>query len=613
LKKIIIIFLVLASFSGYSQIVDDTSRLVYSANTTQFFYEYDVKNNFLKERHPDTTLYNLESFTFADRSEHYFQDLGNNGTALFPIFYPLRQQIGKTPGYTVYDPYMFESGDIKYYDTKSPYMNVEVVFGGNFRSIVDFTYARSANENWGFGFDIHKITSAKQIGFTSIDDRNAQGTVFSLYTTYKHPEKPYHALVNVVRMNHNVSELGGISVSENATKAELFLYQDSNVKLSDAKANDSRMNYHLYHEYAWQKQLQFYHQFDFKQQENAYTDAISTGDLEEYGPALIDSENTLQSTEFRELNNEIGIKGELASLFYRAYVKRRTFDFSYKYWDPTDKSGENYIGGYSRFTWRDRFNIEANFEYLQTGEYKLIGRLNSELIFGSYSSVRAKAPIFYERYFGNHKEWSEGLDATFSNEITGGVSIKTKYFNLRPTARISTMNKFIYLDQEQLPQQSSAVGILTAIGGDFDFKFRTNREYNEAIHFENEVYLTSVSGGASSNLRVPPVFYNGRLFWRGAWFKKTMQVEFGLDVHAKSGYYAMDYSPNLQHYFLQDDFKIESYYTAAFFCNMQVNNVRVFVKFIHVNQQNDDGYFITPYYPGEQGMFDMGVSWMFYD
>ncbi|MEO9474519.1 MAG: putative porin [Cyclobacteriaceae bacterium] len=613
MKNTLFIVAFFMSLAVTAQIVDDSSKLVYSAKTTEIIYEYDVKNNFPKERHPDTTLYKLENFMFSDKTEHYYQDLGNNGTAVFPIFYPLQEGIGKTPGYMAYDPYMNMPDDIKYYDTKSPFMEVEVVFGGNYRSTVDFTYARSADENWSFGFDIHKITSGKQIGFTSIDDRNVQANVFNLYTRYKHDEHPYQALVSVSNMNHNVSEVGGINVSTNATNADLFLYQESSVLLSDAKANDSRFNVHLYHEYAWQKQLQFYHQIDFGKQENSYNDDITSTNLDYYGPALIDETETSQKSEFKELINEIGIKGELASLFYRAYVKRRTFDFSYLYWDPVSKSAENYIGGYSRFTWRDRFNIEANAEYLQTGEYKLIGKLNSELIFGSYTSVRAKAPIFYERYFGNHHEWNSSMRATFSNEIKGGVKVKTKFFSLRPTARIATMNNLIYLDQEKMPQQSGAVGVVTSLGGDFNLKINTNKELGEAIHFENEFYYNTTSGGASSNMRVPPVFYNGRLFWRGAWFKKTMQVEIGVDLHAKSSYYAMDYSPALQHYYLQDDFLIDGYYTADVFCNMKVSNVRVFVKMMHVNQQNNDGYFVTPYYPGEPRLFELGVNWMFYD
>lgn len=613
MKKILYILTLFAALSAHSQILDDTSKLVYSSRTTNIIYELDIKNNAPKERHPDTTLYKLENFMFSDKTEHHYQDLGNNGTAVFPVFYPLTNTIGKVSGYEVYDPYMFYPEDIPFYDTKSPYMNVEVVFGGNFRSIVDFTYARSVDENWNFGFDVHKITNGKQIGFTSIDDRNVQSTVFSFYSMYKHSILPYRALFSVANMNHNVSEVGGIEVSDNATDAELFLYQDSNVKLTDAKANDSRLNWHLYQEYAWQKQLQFYHQLDFRRQENGFNDAIDSDDIAYYGPVKIDPELTNQKSEFKELTNEVGIKGELASLFYRAYIKRRTFDFSYLYLDAIQLSNENYLGGYARFNWRDKFNIDADVEFLQTGEYKLHGRLNSDFVFASYKSVRSKAPIFYERYLGNHQEWNQSFSAPFNNEIKGGVKFNNKYFMLKPSARIVTMNNLIYLDQNQTSQQSGAVAILTSFGGDFNFRVTTNKKYKEAMHFENEIYYSAASGGAKDNLRIPSLFYNGRLFWRGAWFKKTMNVEIGLDIHAKTEYYAMDYAPNLQHFYLQDDFNIESFYTADVFCNMQVNNVRVFVKWMHANQQNDSGYFVTPYYPGEPRLFELGVKWMFYD
>lgn len=603
----------LSAFSANAQIVDDTSKLVYSSRTTKIIYELDVKNNAPKDRFPDTTLYKIENYMLSDRTAHHYQDLGNNGTAVFPVFYPMSDQIGKTSGFNVYDPYMIEPNQVKYYDTKSPFMDVEVVFGGNFRSTVDFTYARSMDESFSIGFDLHKITNAKQIGFTSIDDRNVQGNVFSLYSSYKDKNRPYRALFNVVSMNHNVGEVGGIDVDDDATDAELFLYQDSNVRLSDVKANDSRLNWHLYHEYAWQEQLQFYHQIDFRKQETAYSDNLRSSDLEFYGDANIDTEATNQRSEFKELANEIGIKGDLSSLFYRAYIKRRSFDFSYLFLDAIEPSNENFIGGYARFDWREKFNIEANAEFLQTGEYQILGKLNSDLIFASYNSVRAKVPIFYERYFGNHNEWNQGLTPTFNNEIKGGAQIKTKYFQLRPIARFLTMNNLVYLDQAQQPQQSGAVAILTSVGGNFNINVKTSKKYNESLIFENEIYYTTISGGAKDNVRVPTLFYNGRLFWRGAWFKKSMNVEVGMNIHAKTEYFAMDYSPNLQHFYLQDNFLIESFYTADFFINMQVNNVRVFVKMMHFNQQNDGGYFVTPYYPGEPRLFDLGVKWMFYD
>ena len=614
MKKILSIFLLIGSTQLVAQnIVDDTSKLVYSAKTTDIIYEYDVKNNFVKERHPDTTLYNLESFTVLDKTEHYYQDLGNNGTAMHHLFYPVPSQIGKTSGYNAYNPYMLLPEDIKYYDTKSPFMDVRVVFGGNFRSTVDFSYARNVNERWTLGFDIHKITSGKQLAFTRIDDRNVQNNVFDLYTYYQHETIPYKVMFNVVTMNHNVSETGGISLGDNPTRAELFLYQDANVRLTDAKTKDGRLNWHIYQEYAWQKQLQFYHQLDIRKQETTYNDGLAETDLTFYGPALIDNTNTQQASLFKEMSNEVGIKGDLANLFYRGYLKRRVYDFSYMFLNPTSKQAENYIGGYSRFDWKEKFNIEANAEYLQTGEYKLIGRLNSDLIFGSYSSVRAKAPIFYEKYLDNHHEWNDDLTPSFSNEIKGGIRVKTKNFLVKPTARILSLNKLIYLDENKRPQQTSSLGVLTALGGNFNIKLMTNKTVGESIHLENEVYITQVSGGSADNMPVPPVFYNGRLYWRGFWFKDSMGVEVGLDLHAKSSYYALDYAPSLQQFYLQNSFRIDGFYTADLFVNMKINNVKVFVKMTHVNQQNNDGYFITPYYPGVGRVFDFGVNWNFYD
>ncbi len=603
----------LLSLVAQAQIVDDSTKQIYSAKTTRIIRELDIKNNQTSERHPDTTLYRLESFMMTDKTEHYYQDLGNNGTALFPIFYQLKNQIGKTTGFDVYDPYMYNPEDVNYYDTKSPFISVDVIFGGNNRSAVDFTFARSINQRWNFGFDIHKITSTKIIGYTSIDDRNSQSSIFSFYTYYKHEKMPYSAMLSVVNLNHNVGETGGILVGENPTKADLFLYRDASVQLDDAKANDSRMNYHFYHEYDWQKQLQFYHQLDVKSQGTAYNDNISSANYAFYGQPLINESQVSTESSFKEVVNEVGIKGDLANLFYRAYLKRRVYDFSYNYWDPIDKGGENYIGGYSRFTWKNKFNVEGNLEYLQTGEYQLIGRLNSDLLFGSYSSVRAKAPIFYERYFGNFHEWNNTLDRTFTNEIKGGVHLDFGVLEVKPQARILSLSNYIFMDETLNPQQSSALAVLTSFGGDFNLRFFTNKELGEAFHIENEVYLTTVSGDGASNLSVPPVFYNGKAFWRGAWFKKTMNVEVGFDLSAKSAYYAMGYAPSIQHFYLQDDFKTESYFTADAFLNVKVSNVKVFIKWMYFNQQNDNGYFITPYYPGEGKTIDFGVNWTFYD
>lgn len=620
MRKIFGSGLLLVGFSSLSQVVDDTSKLVYSANTTRIIYESDIKNNVEAEHHPDTILYYLETFTVLDRNQRKYQDLGNNGTAMFPIFYPISEQIGKISGFSAYDPYFYTPDRVRYFNTKSPFMDLKVVFGGDTRSIVDFTFSRNIKPTWNFGFDVHRIVSDKQIGLTQLGDRNVESNVFFFFTDYKHEKIPYRLLFNVTNMNVKTEETGGILLPDNPTQVDYFLYQDASIQLAGARGAERRLGWHLYHQYEFEKQLQFYHQVDIKKQDVSYSDegtaATGTGYNSYsgfYQNFLLSATETKDRALFTEVVNEAGIKGTLASLYYRAYVKRRDYDFSYRYLDPTGKSYENFIGGYTRFVWKDKFDVDGEVEYLQTGQYKLIGRLNSDYLFASYTSVSAKPAFIYENYFGNHHEWSQSLKQTFTNEIKGGLQVKTDFFLLRPTARITTLNNFLYFDEAQTPQQSGAVGIITSLGGNFNLIIPVNKELGKGYHLENEVYLTSITGNGKDNLVIPPIFYNGRTFYRGFWFKNTMAVEIGVDIHAKTSYYALAYMPELQQFYLQDSFRVKSFVTSDLFLNMKVLNVRAFVKWTNMNQQNNSGYFITPYYPGKGRVIDFGVTWQFYD
>lgn len=607
-----------------AQITDDSTKLVYNAGTTKIIFEADIKNNVEVERHPDTTLYNREKYSYMDKTSRRYQNLGNNGTAMYPIFYPVTEQIGRTSGFSAFDPYLVTPDDLQYFDTKSPYMDLYVVFAGNGRSVVDFKFSRNVNANWNVGFDVSRITSDKQIGKSGQQDRNVVGTVLDVYTYYQHPEKPYSAMFNLVNMNYNIEETGGVYVEDlpNATSDQLFEYEDSDIQLTDAVSGDKRIYLHLYHQYAWQKQLQFYHQVDVINQRNIYKDFGTALDASSttynsyggyYQQFLIAPDSTYEHVRWNELKNELGIKGDLANLFYRIYLKRRDINLDYLYRDPTDRFGEMFLGGYTRFDWKDKFNVEGKAEFLQSGEYMLQGQLNSDLLFGSYKSIRSRPSFIAESYFGNHHEWQQSFNSMFANEIKGGIQLDLDFVKFKPQARILTMDQFTYFDESQTARQSGDIAVLTSLGGDFNLKLTTNKTYKEALVFENEVYFTSLAGDGASNMSVPRLFYNGKLFWRGLWFKNTMGVQVGFDIHAKTKYYAMGYAPDIQQFYLQSEFPIDEFYTFDFFLNMQVNNLTAFLKITNINQQADDGYFVTPYYPGIRRTIDFGARWLFYD
>ncbi len=621
MKKGWFIYFILLSNLVFAQIIDDSTELVYGAKTTQIIYQSHLKNNQPKEVRPDTSLYELEKFTIIDIANRKFQDLGNNGTALFPIFHTLPSQIGRTSGLNVYDPIMKTQEELKYYDSKSPHINLLVVFGGEGRSVVDMSFTRNISENWNVGFDIHRITSDKQIGKSGQQDRNAVTSIFDVYSYYQHSEIPYSTMFSITNSSFDIEETGGIYIEDLATanQAEFFEYQDSDIQLNEARATDKRLNIHLFHQYNWTKPLQFYHQLDIKTQTFGYQDFSGGGNSnydayeDYYDRLLIDADSTYDLFEWREVSNEIGIKGDLANLFYRVYLKRRDIDFDNLYQDPTDRFSETFIGGYTRFDWQEKFDVVAKAELLQSGEYQLKGNLNSDLIFASYTSMSYKPSFLQDKYFGNHNEWNNNFSSAFTNEIKGGINVDLGFLKVRPQARLLTRDGFFYFDEQAQSSQSNEIAVLTSLGGDFNFRVTTNRDNSEAFHFENEVYFTTISGDGADKMVVPQFFYNGRIFWRGAWFKDTMGVEIGADIHSKSAYYAMGFAPEVQQFHLQDEFEIDAFYTVDAFISMRVNNVRAFVKLVNINQQDNGGYFVTPYYPGQARTMDFGVRWLFFD
>ena len=51
------------------------------------------------------------------------------------------------------------------------------------------------------------------------------------------------------------------------------------------------------------------------------------------------------------------------------------------------------------------------------------------------------------------------------------------------------------------------------------------------------------------------------------------------------------------------------------FANARINRVRLFAKFAHVNQGlvYGNGYFISPYFPGQPRTLAFGANWLLFD
>ena len=82
----------------------------------------------------------------------------------------------------------------------------------------------------------------------------------------------------------------------------------------------------------------------------------------------------------------------------------------------------------------------------------------------------------------------------------------------------------------------------------------------------------------------------------------------------RSEFYGDAYDPITQNFYVQNEFMLERYLRFDLFFTMQVNNLRIFLKMNHFNQFDSfDGYFVTPYYPAQKKVLDLGVRWYFFN
>ncbi|MFY0688598.1 MAG: hypothetical protein JXQ90_15595 [Cyclobacteriaceae bacterium] len=601
---IFILIFLCASALVEAQILDDSSSQVYGPSTMEIIYLGDLKDNSGKTHGVDTAVSGLERFSEVQQNSNMYQNLGNLGTALFPVFYDDEPIIGAKSGFLSYDPYFIANSKFKYYDTRSPFMDVGVVFGGNGRGLASVSFSQNVNPNWNFGVDFKRLASDKQIGAQQTEgDRNAIGTLMDAYTYYQHPEKPYQLQFHILNLKHNVDETGGVE-----DETEEFKYQDSQIALQDAFVEESRTNIHLFHDYGLLENLQVYHQFDRYQQTYAFKD-FKEPDF--YNRYLIADDSTYEQSIFTELTNEAGIKGSISSIFYRFYFKNRVVNQEFLYLGKQDRVIENYLGAVTRFDWKELFSVNAKAEVLQSGEYLLDGNLTSEWLNVRYRSSHYKQSNLVLNYFGNHGEWYNDFKNGFSNDLTGSLNVNWLGQQFKPSVRLSTKTNYVYFDQEAIPVQIDGSALIAQMGGMANFFIPTSREKMYGFKLNNEVYYSAVSG--TSALRLPSWFTNVRVSWIGSWFNETVPVDVGASMHWRSSYLANTYHPALAQFYLQDEFDVAYYPVVDVFANFKIETLWLFVKLTHANMPGEGGYYVTPGYPGQQRSIDFGIRWLFFD
>lgn len=600
-----------------SSIIDDSTKNVYGPTTTQYFYESEFFRNKFTTYAIDTAAWNFHRFNFVQRYNNFYQDLGNIGTAIRPVFNEVPETIGATPGFTAYDLY-WNSENVKYYNTKSPFASVKWILGGKGRSYARFTFTRNVNPRWNVGFNYRILQIDKIVARSAKGDRTTKSNYFDIFTSYQSKDSLYSLFFNARRDFIQVDENGGVRADvENFAFADFFDTQGASPNLTGAESNDKRGALHLFHQLNLASGLQVYHTSDLYRQINRFNDADPDNNY--YDFTVVDSAETRDRTEFKSFRNEVGVKGSFFKAFYNGYAAFRNYSIDYKYIYEDDfflvtKKLETYLGGRIGLQLDSLVEVKGWAEWMLDDRYMIQGSIKTKW-FEASAKRSVSTPAFVPQvYRGSHDLWINTFGNVEGTELKGNLIYESKRLSIYPGLRFSTFRNSIFFkedttgQQHVLPYQTS--GYQTWASPELSFSVGLL----EHLTLKGQGIYTRILENSDDAFQFPKWFVNAQLAYADIWFNGNFDFQAGVDVHWKSSYYTPGYDVTTQQFYTQQRFQSPGVPLVDLFLNVRIRHARIFLKYNNaLFAVTKYGDVPTPFYPGVRNIVDFGFDWSFFD
>ncbi|GAB3544538.1 putative porin [Spirosoma fluminis] len=618
--------------------IDDSTKVIYGPKSTRFMLEEDIFNNRRKLYTIDTTMDDVHRFTYVQRSQNQYQDLGTLGTPMRPIFVQVPQQLGAQTGYYVFSPYAYQTMGVRYFDTKSPFTDMYLALGGRNQNILRFDFSQNISPRWNVGFNAQRFTSQKQFGTSGPNDPNkllAQNWGFLGHTNYRSKNDKYTLLLHFINMNHSFDEQGGVLPGETAdstpivynyTGDPILRSGDQQFRVQGPHGWEIRNDWHVYHQYVLDQGFQVYHRLDYRRQKNFYQDdtlrlnqsvTLPDESVRRFYPFIQgDTSRIFQEARSRQVENQFGLKGVYrrggSAFNYRAYLRSRIFGQYTRY--NTSRTNfneyetrrvETFLGGWLGYYFPDSLSqVTAEAEYQVGGGFRLQGQFDSKFLTAGYTAMLVQPTLLQERYQSMIYFWRNDFKLRGYNYAYGKLNLRYKKLRIEPGIDYYLLSNYTYFDTNAVARQAS---------GSFSV-LRTGLGYHLQLGkflVSGQAYYTVQS--RSDILRTPPFFMNTRLQYEFL-YAKVLYIQAGIDLHYKSPYYADAYMPVTQQFHLQNRQRVEGYVLADLYANLRVNRTRLFVKLTHANEGVfAPGYFVAPDFLQMRRGFAFGVDWYLFD
>jgi hypothetical protein len=529
-----------------------------------------------------------------------------------------------------YFPYVMNANSATFYNTKTPFSNLDYNTGGTtFRSEdhVKFLFTGNVNKKLNFGTTLDYIYATGEYMNQSV--QRFSGSLFGSYNG-----KHYSSVGIISTNNLSNYENGGTvdSTTINPNKVQTNLITTRLIGYSNFKQN--QVFYHQQYTIGFERAVRvdedsvtmvyvpvtrFAHTFKLDDVRKRYYEPNTDSTF--YKKTYFPLKQTNDSSALQTLTNNFSVS--LVEEFNKwmpfgltAFVENEIQRYTFNTDTLINKmyKSTTSIGGILS---KQR---GQTFKYNVLGELGLVGYKAGNFLLqgdvGGYFKIwndsvalvadgfvrNDKPSYFLEHYESNHFKWNNNFSNIYRTHVGGTFSIPTRLFSLNVS--VENITNYVYFNLQALPKQFS--GNIQVVAANLKQNFHVGKFGLE----NNVVYQLS---SQQSVLALPDLTLYHNLYYDDLWFK-VLSMQLGVNVRYHTAYYAPAYMPATGQFYTQSKILIGNYPVMNVYLNFHLKRTRFFVEYYHVNQLfMKDAYYSMPNYPIDPAIMKMGVSWNFYD
>jgi len=557
---------------------------------------------------------------------------GNLGSPIQSKIYADRRENSDFIFANAYYPYLMNVDHATFYNTKTPYSNLDYNTGGSLHRDEDrikFLFTANMKKNFNIGTTLDYIYAPGEYSNQAV--QRFAGSLFGSF------QGKYYSATAIFSTNDLSSyENGGIVKSTDITSP-----------ITGALPIDIPVNIKGYANFK-QTQLFYNHQYSigFERKIKVSEDSVRT----EYVPVTRFA-HTLKYDDNRKRYYENSVEKGFYKNTYLPFAQTKdtaaiqtiTNSFSVNMAEEFNKwlnfgltaFIENEIQNYS-FKKDSLLNYQLesstrlggilskqrgnNFKYNINGELSFLGykagdfRLSADVggFFKLWKDsislvangfVRSDKPSYFlQHYESNHFKWDNSFSSVYRTHLGGTFSIPTRSFALN--IAIENLINPVYFNENALPTQFS--GNVQVLSANLKLDFHVGRFTLE----NNVVYQLSSQPNIIS---LPTLAAYNSLYYNDLWFK-VLSIQLGINLRYHTAYNAPGYMPAIGQFYNQTTTLIGNYPVLNAFANFHLKRTRFFIEYYHLNQTFMKGaYFSMPNYPIDESNIKLGISWNFYD